>query len=227
MTEVGALDAVWFDLDGTLVDSSEGIGAALAAAVAEVVPGAGLAGPVAPEIGPPMPKMLERLLPEHPDAHPAIVRAFRRQYDELGGWEGVRLYPGIVEAIGALHGAGLRLDVITNKRAAPTARILDKLGLAHYFHAVVSPDSADPLHETKAAALQALLDDSGLDPRRVVYVGDSASDGTAADRAGCGFVWVEWGFGAARGSSREDGAGLAVANAADLPALLLSSRSRP
>lgn len=223
---IDAIDAVWFDLDGTLVDSSEGITQALAAAVDEVLPGVRVERPVAPEIGPPMPKMLQRLLPGHEPAHPEIVLAFRRHYDELGGWKGVRLYPGVVEAVSALHAHGLRLDIITNKRAAPTARILELLDLARFFDTVVSPDSARPMYDSKAAALQALLRSSSLEPERVVYVGDSPSDGDAADRAGCRFVWVEWGFGAARGSTSEDGRSLAVSSAADLAALLLPSPGR-
>lgn len=226
MTPFGDLDAVWFDLDGTLINSSEGIGRALAAAVDEVLPGVTLERPVAPEIGPPMPKMLERLLPSRPEAHGDITRAFRRQYDELGGWEGVRLYAGVVDAVAALHAAGLRLDVVTNKRAAPTAAILERLDLARYFDAVISPDSSEPLYESKAAALEALLQDSGLEADRVVYVGDAESDGVAAGRAGCGFVWVEWGFGAAPGPLREDGRSRSVANPEGLTALLLSSGSR-
>ncbi len=226
MTAFDDLDAVWFDLDGTLIDSSEGIGRALTAALGEVLPGVEFERAVAPEIGPPMPRMLERLLPSRPEAHPDITRAFRRHYDQLGGWEGVALYPGVVEAVEALHVNGLRLDVITNKRSAPTAAILERLDLARYFRAVISPDSADPLYENKAAALVALLQDSGLDPARVVYVGDTESDGLAADCAGCGFVWVEWGFGAARGSFPEDGGSRSVSSPEDLTALLLSSGSR-
>ncbi|MFA9269521.1 HAD hydrolase-like protein [Svornostia abyssi] len=217
-----AFDAVWFDFDGTLVDSRDGVGWALTEAVREVLPEAVLP-PITPQIGPPIPEMLRTLLPDDTDAHPAIFAAFRRLYDEEGGWQRTEVFPGIAEALEALRTAGVRMDVVTNKRALPTRRMLEHFGLAQYITEAVSLDSAEPAHESKAQAMSWLLETSGLAADRVAYVGDTPGDRNAAQLLGCPFVWVEWGFGGAGAPpGRDDFA--TINRAQQLPLVLLSPR---
>lgn len=217
-----AFDAVWFDLDGTLLDSRDGVGWALSGAIHEFLPDIVLP-PITPQIGPPVPKMLELMLPEHADVHPAIVEAFRRRYDDEGGWRRATVFPGIIEAMEDLRAAGVRMDVVTNKRALPTGRMLEHFGLAEFLAEAVSLDSAEPAHDSKAQAMSWLLEATGLAAHRVAYVGDTHGDRKAAQLLGCPFVWVEWGFGGAGAPpGRDDFA--TITRAQQLPLVLLSPR---
>lgn len=212
------VDAVCFDLDGTLVDSRPGIETSLRAAVAEVLPGRTV-GECA--IGPALEAMLEEMLPDERPSHAAIAAAFRRRYDS-DGWRHAAPYPGIGAALDALSGAGLRLDVVTNKRSIPTRMILAEPAFAGRFSLALSPDTFDPVPRTKAEVLSALLALGGLVASRVAYVGDSPEDRHAARTAGCDFVAVEWGYGRVAEVSDSGDLGV-VASPSELSALLLSA----
>jgi phosphoglycolate phosphatase len=217
------LDAVCFDLDGTIVDSRAGIEAALRAAVREVLPGREL-GQLDGLVGPPLEVMLERLLPDLDAPRQAVASAFRRHYDSEG-WQSAVPYPGIPEALDALAAGGLRLDLVTNKRSAPTRLILGTPALAGRFALAVSLDTVAPSHRTKADALAALVRATGLSPSSVAYVGDSEEDRIAAIAATCPFVAVGWGYGGVAETAQPTDLGV-VANPWELPLLLLSPKNR-
>jgi phosphoglycolate phosphatase len=214
------IDAVCFDLDGTLVDSRAGIETALRSAVADVLPGQ----PIDESkwsIGPPLEVILQQLLPDNGDAHEAIAAAFRHRYD-TDGWRSAKPYPGVIEALDALAATGLRLDVVTNKRSVPTSLILERPPLGGRFSLAISLDTAEPPHRTKADALATLVATIGLPPSRVAYVGDSADDRVAARLTGCEFVAIGWGYG--RAAETTDSRDLVVVTSpADLSVCLLQA----
>ena len=213
------LEAVCFDLDGTLIDSRPGIEVSLRAALAEVIPERVLGdGELA--IGPPLETMLRRLLPEEPAAQDAVAAAFARHYDS-DGWR-APTYPGVVAALDALAARGITLHVATNKRSAPTKLILETPPLAGRFDLVVSPDSVAPPHPSKAAALGALVTASGLPPSSVTYVGDTDGDRQAAEAVGCAFLAVGWGYGPLTLGTQSTALRF-VETPHDLPAILLSN----
>jgi phosphoglycolate phosphatase len=92
-----------------------------------------------------------------------------------------------------LKAQGLRLACVTNKPIAFTRPLLDRKGLAPFFEIVYGGDSLarkkpDPL------PLQQVCRDFGLDPARVVAIGDSSNDAEAARAAGCFVLTVPYGY---------------------------------
>ncbi len=86
-----------------------------------------------------------------------------------------RPFPGAVDLLEALAAAGARLAVCTNKREYLTRKLLQALGLQHYFHSVAGRDTftvskPDPGHLTGVIAL------AGGEPSRAIMVGDSDVD---------------------------------------------------
>jgi phosphoglycolate phosphatase len=182
---------VW-DLDGTLVESLEGIQASFEHAL-----GGAALSPLA--IGPPLLEMLAAALPEAGEEELDRVAAeFRAHYDHEG-WRRTVCREGALETVAALAAAGVRQFVVTNKRAAPTASILRELGLMEHLEAAWSPDSRQPPFASKGEVLRALLAESGIDPAEAVYVGDDPRDRDAAAAAGVAFVGVAHGYGALEG----------------------------
>ncbi|MGF1659624.1 MAG: HAD-IA family hydrolase [Rubrimonas sp.] len=104
-----------------------------------------------------------------------------------------RLFPGAAETLEGLGAAGWRLAICTNKPQGLAERLLDALGVAHRFAAVLGADAArprkpDPAHLLETIAL------AGGDPRRAVLVGDTATDRETARAAGAPCILCEFGY---------------------------------
>jgi Haloacid dehalogenase-like hydrolase len=112
--------AVLLDLDGTLVDSAEGILGSLRAAFAEVgvaEPAAGLGRDL---LGPPMYATLPPLIGSA--AAEAVVVAYRRIYAETG-WSLSMPYPGVDAMVRDLA-EGFAIAVATSKQEAAASMIV-------------------------------------------------------------------------------------------------------
>lgn len=190
-------DLVVFDLDGTLVDSSQDLATAVNAALAAVAPGT-----------PPLPHMLVRSLIGS-GARSLVSRslqaaAVERPVEEvlrvfLDRYRGclldrTRPYPGVPEALERL--AGRRLAVLTNKPGDMSRTILEGLGLAGRFFRVCGGGDV-PGRKPDPEGLRQLLAEAGADPGRAAIVGDSAIDVRTGRAAGVATVGVSYGFDAA------------------------------
>jgi len=185
-----------FDLDGTLVDSSRDIAAALNAALQRLAPGT-----------PPLPlaRVLDfvgegaRLLVERALAHaglalapddvlPVYLDCYRERL-----LDSTRLYPGVTESLEALGARGVALAVLSNKPGELSRAILDGLGVASRFARVwgagdVAARKPDP------AGLLALLEELAVAAGEAWLVGDSATDVRTGRAAGVRVAGVSWGF---------------------------------
>jgi len=189
-----APELVVFDLDGTLVDSSGDLAAAVRAALERVGPGR---PPLSLEqvrtfIGNGARALVERSLGAAGiDAPPeAVLPVFLECYaDRL--LDTTRPSPGALAALEAL--AATRLAVLTNKPGALSRRLLEGLGLAERFERIVG---GDDLPSRKPGPLGRLwiLGELGVAPERAVMVGDSAVDVRAGRAAGVFSVGFSGGY---------------------------------
>ncbi|MBP2307098.1 phosphoglycolate phosphatase [Azospirillum melinis] len=185
--------AVAFDLDGTLVDSVADLMHASNALLAELGrPPVDLAA-VRSFVGDGAPKLVERVLAATggvpaPDEAARCVKRFLAIYEADPSAHST-LYPGVAETLGRLAEAGLRLGVCTNKPMAATLRLLDDLGIAGRFAAVVGGDSY-PSRKPSPEPVLGLLERLGVAPAQTVFVGDNEHDVAAARAAGVARVLV-------------------------------------
>ena len=191
--------AVLFDLDGTLVDSAPD----LAAAVDCMLEGAGFppcgVAPVRDWIGKGIEKLVERALraalggaPVPAELQARGLALFSAAYEQTSGRHGT-VYPGVAEALSELSSRGVPLACVTNKAHRFTVPLLESIGLASHFAALVCGDSVqrkkpDPGHV--AAACERL----GVAAEDTLMVGDSENDLLSARGAGCGVVLVTYGY---------------------------------
>ena len=188
------VQAVLFDLDGTLVDSAPGIEYSMrcALAAARVT---GTMGDVRTLLGPPIRVVFERALGPLPAATlDALEAAFRTSYD-AGGWQRTRPCDLAASTLTDLTLMGIRTFVVTNKPQAPTSRILARLELDRFFSGVVCPDSATPPFRSKTDVVQHTLRAFALTGGETVLVGDSLDDARAAHACGMRFVAMSQGYG--------------------------------
>ena len=186
------LDAVLFDLDGTLTDPAAGITGSLRVALASV------GRPVADDvdltwvIGPAIRESVGRLgVPAAEQEQ--VVDAYRSHLREVGLFQAT-LVEGIVEVLDGLRADGVRLALATAKMIEMAEATLDHFGLLDRFE-VVAGTFADGASRSKAQIVGDALDAlGGPDPSRVAMVGDRHHDTEGARAHGCTAVAVGWGF---------------------------------
>ena len=114
---------LFFDLDGTLIDSAVGITRCVAHALER------LDQPVPSEpelrrwIGPALRISFAPLLQDPERVEQAV--AYYRERFETHGWQEHEVYAGIGEVIETLHAAGHRLAVVTAKNEPHARRIIE------------------------------------------------------------------------------------------------------
>jgi len=192
------MHAALFDLDGTLVDTAPGLHHAMTRLLAELGKPQIALEELTSFIGRGIPALLTDVLgSEHqrigePEFDAALAR-FNEIYlaDPLAG---CAIFPGVDALLNALEAAGWRMAVCTNKPLRPTRAILEALGLAPRFGAVVGGDS---LAGRKPDAAPLVLAVRGLeaDLRKTVFIGDSRIDAEAAANAGMPFCLFSRGYG--------------------------------
>ena len=187
-----------FDLDGTLVDTAPDLVAVANDMLAEM--GAGpldettgrlAAGRGARALLTAGLSAAGRPLPDE-DVWPALVEDFIARYQTRMSALS-RPFPGVPELLEELRGQGLALAVCTNKREMLAVDLLDALGLAEYFDAIVGGDTL-PEKKPHPAPVEWAAAQAGLLPHAAVMVGDSRADMAAAKAAGSLPVLAAWGY---------------------------------
>jgi phosphoglycolate phosphatase len=217
------LDAVVFDLDGTLVDTAADLQAHVNVVLGELNrPGLELQD-VRLMVGDGARTLLRRGLeasggiPTGVDVD-LLYRRFLERYTADPARRSA-VHDGALEVLRALEGQKVGLGVCTNKAQAPTERLLAALGLDRFFAAVVGGDAV-PAKKPDAGHLAAVLERLGAAPARAVMVGDSGHDLQAARALGVPCILVSFGYTAV--PARALGADRVIDRFDELPAALAS-----
>jgi phosphoglycolate phosphatase len=186
--------ALFFDLDGTLLDSLPGIAFSIEQAFAACdLPMQAL--DLGEVIGPPIRTILGLAAAQATDSDLNLLeRAFRRSYDSEG-WQKTVLFPGSSPMLHEARGLGIGLFVVSNKPRHIAVKILEREGVGSLFTAIVTRDSADPPYGSKARMIEHLLGVFQLDARRCIMIGDTAEDAIAAREMLVPFAWMAHGYG--------------------------------
>ncbi|RAI00829.1 phosphoglycolate phosphatase [Acuticoccus sediminis] len=104
-----------------------------------------------------------------------------------------RLFPNAGEALATLAEAGIAMALCTNKPERPTRIVLDALGLAPIFGAVVTGDTLPETKPHPGPLLHAIAELGGA-TGEALFVGDSEVDARTAVAAGVDFAFHEAGY---------------------------------
>lgn len=198
MTSGELADAtIVFDLDGTLVDTAPDLVRALNETMdLEGLPRARLET-VRQLVGQGARALIERASALHgvtfsADRLDELTREFVAFYSADIARESAP-FPGVTEAMDALAALGAKFAVCTNKRTALSLQLLETLGLAQRFSAIVG---ADAVAERKPHAdhYRAAVTRAGGLVRRSLMVGDTMADVASARAAGAPSVVVSFGY---------------------------------
>jgi phosphoglycolate phosphatase len=190
---MSAYTGVVFDLDGTLVDSSQDITNALNRTLAPFGARALSAQEVTPLLGEGPYRLVEDAIilagADVPDVE-SITAGYLADYRK-NPIEESTLFEHVAEALAALDARGMPMAVCTNKTEAIAREVLDGLGIGQYFGSVVGADrlancKPHPDHLITAIA------EIGAQPGSSVLIGDSVIDQQCARNANVPFLAVAW-----------------------------------
>lgn len=190
---------VGFDLDGTLLDTSGD----LAAAVNHALEGAGRAplpvSAITPMIGGGARHMLRQGMDATGGCTEAELDSAHRRllaYYEANMVVHTTPFPGALSALDTLAARGVTLGVMTNKIERYAEEVLEKLGLRGRFAALIGGDTL-PVGKPDPAPIRAMVERCGGGPdtgKRAAFVGDSIYDVRAGQAAGLPVVACSFGF---------------------------------
>ncbi|HVC02987.1 MAG TPA: phosphoglycolate phosphatase [Steroidobacteraceae bacterium] len=187
------LQAVLFDLDGTLLDTAPDMHRALNALLREKGRAELPFAVVRPRVSHGAAGVLRVGFAAVDEAE---YRALQRRFLEIYSADlciDTRLFPGMERALDTIDARGLVAGIVTNKAAWLTDPLVERLGLRERFACVVSGDTVaerkpHPLPLLHAAKL------AGVPPAACIYVGDAARDVQAAHAAGMPAVVAKYGY---------------------------------
>lgn len=185
-------EAIIFDFDGTLADTSPGI----LNCVRYTQKTMGLPeiseSNMYSHIGPPMEESYNRNFGLKGDELAKAV-SLHKQYAVNKGYKELKLYDGIRELLDKLKDNGIYTAIATLKAQDTVLKILNYFHMMDRFDNVFGVDIAAP--KNKAQLLQDCLERSGKNADGTVLVGDSRYDAEGAAKAGIDFIGVTYGFG--------------------------------
>ena len=187
------MDAIFFDLDGTLTDPKVGITRSIQYALQRLDhPTIPTADELTWCIGPPLRTSFVQLLGGE-DAADRAVALYRERFSDIGLYEN-GVYDGIDEVLTSLGSAGHRLFVATSKAHVFADRIIDHFGLRRHFEGVFGAE-LDGTRVDKSDLLGYALTQASADPARTLMIGDRSHDMIGAKNNGINGIGVLYGYG--------------------------------
>jgi phosphoglycolate phosphatase len=223
-----AVDAVLFDMDGTLVDTAPEITEAVNLTLRDLALAPLDLEQVTCMIGRGSPVLIERVLEaagarvSHAVRRRALV-SYEAHYTQLLGSR-TRLYPHVARALGELRRMDMKLGVVTNKSQRMAFALLQRFGLSDVFDLVVGGDTLQARKPSPLPLLHA-CQALGTAPAQTLYVGDSINDVEAATAAGMRVICVPYGYNEGKPVSSLAATAF-IDTFAELPALIATNAGR-
>lgn len=216
---------ILWDVDGTIVDASDGILRRLTITLEHFGKAAPTRAELSHWIGPPQYESFQTNVGMTPDEASDAVAFYRALASQEGYTTGARLFPGVAELIADIAAAGIPQATASSKPEVQVVELMDFFGLAPSFAATVGATPDERTLASKADIVaEALrrLEAAGVDTRRPVLIGDRHHDVEGGTARGVPVIFVRWGF---SWPHEADGAAAAVSNIDELRALLLLAGS--
>ena len=187
------MDAIFFDLDGTLTNPKPGITRSIQYALQK------LDHPTMPTedeltwcIGPPLRASFVRLLGAETSADLAVTY-YRERFSDVGLYEN-GVYDGVGDVLTSLCASGHKLFVATSKPHVFAERIIDHFGLRNHFERVFGSE-LDGTRVDKSHLLEYALKETAVDPAKTLMIGDRSHDMVGAKNNGMKGIGVLYGYG--------------------------------
>ena len=212
---------ILWDVDGTIVDASDGILRRLAITLDHFGKRAPTRAELVHWIGPPMYDSFQANVGMTPAESSEAVSFYRRLGKADGYTTGAKLFDGVGDLIRDVAAAGIAQATASSKPEVQVDALMDHFDLAQCFAAIVG---ATPDEKTLSAKSDIVAESlrrlrvAGVDISRPVLIGDRHHDVDGGADNGVPVIFVRWGFSWPHESA---GAQAAVDTIDDLRHLLL------
>jgi phosphoglycolate phosphatase len=181
-----------FDFDGTLVDSEQAIYQCFQSITKRLAPNrVEYAKNIL--IGPPLRDTASEILgTEHQDSLNEFVRLFIEMHDERV-IKHTQPYPDVIEVLKQLHTHNIPMAVATNKRFAPTQKLIDHFGWSDYFQSIECSDGKSH-KRNKDTMIKDIINQNQL-YNKSYFVGDTVNDALSANKLNLRFIRATYGYG--------------------------------
>lgn len=186
---------VLFDLDGTLVNTGEGITKCVKYALEKFGIEETDQKKLERFIGPPLWDSFQREYDFSEEDAWKAVAFYRERYNDIGVWE-CELYPDIAEILKILTQKGYRLGIASSKPQHFCTLLMKHFGIERYFE-VIGGAVSDGKAGSKAAVLTDVLrrfEVSEEEKSEVVLIGDTRYDAEGAKEVGIDCIGITYGF---------------------------------
>jgi len=185
------MQAIFLDLDGTLIDPKEGITSAIQYALREI----GAEVPTQDEltwcIGPPLWQSFDVLLGPGADLDEA-VSLYREQYTTSGMYD-AEVYDGVGEMLMDLRETGAGVWIATSKPHVYAKTIIEHFGISAWVDGLFGSE-LDGTNSHKTELLAHALAETGVDPARSAMIGDRRFDIDGARNNDIPSIGALWGY---------------------------------
>jgi len=188
---------VIFDLDGTLLDTTEGILSSIDYTIQKLnLPSLSEEDKLS-FIGPPVPDSLAKYYGLSGEALKEATAIFRNNYSEQNLLL-AKPYTGIYDVLEYLHKKEIKLAVATYKREDYALKLLQHYGFSKYMDVMFGADNENKLK--KEDIILKCINTIGVqDMARIVMIGDTMYDAVGAELLSLDFIAVTYGFGFKKG----------------------------
>lgn len=172
-----------FDMDGMLVDTSEGVFRCAAHALEAFGIHVEDLSELKPFMGPPLSYSFRNFYGFSEKDAVEAVRIYRERYTEKGQFE-CRVFDGVEEMLRALLQKGYRLCIATSKLESYAVSMLERLGIKQYFEIVTGANLSETI-STKEQVIEESIKRMGIvDRKSALMIGDRKYDVLGAKQSG-------------------------------------------
>ena len=202
---------VLFDLDGTLLDTRQGVISAAVNAMERYGKDVPDQKTLESLIGPPMQISFQKLYGLSESEAMEMANTFRDAYKTDKYLFQAEPFEGIYNLLQSLKDFKIKIGIATYKREDYAKRLLIEKGFDKHTEFMYGSDFEGKLK--KQDIIKLCLDDMGCnDYKQAVYVGDGDSDGKGANAIDMNFIAVTYGFGFKKPEDAEPFNPIGVAN---------------
>ncbi|MBQ8545979.1 MAG: HAD hydrolase-like protein [Clostridia bacterium] len=186
-------NTVFFDLDGTIIDSGEGVSNSVLYAlekfgIKETKENA------LKFIGPPLAHSFKQFYGFSDEKATQGIEIYREYYREKGIFE-CYIYQGIEELLCALKKNGYKVVLCTSKPEKYAQQILNHFGIMKYFDHACGATMDEKTRATKDDVMKYAFKVSGAKPDSTIMIGDRMFDINSANKFGLDSIGVTFGYG--------------------------------